>query len=659
MDTVFLVTDAREQRKTLRRALPRDCSLVVLDSSRDLSESLSLNPQLTVVDLTSGMKRRLVLMEEVRRELPLCSIVVLLPGPYREEEAPVGPVYDILYTPLEVPVLRHVLRHAMERGRLLGELDYFKRMLRSDDERRETKPAPPPEVGFMLGRALKGFAKGPGAGFDINSLAEFIHESIGELSSVTRISLVFGTPEKGYRIHSSRRLKPDMADSISLSAERGLLRWLRDQGRILRRKEVNLFSDPSMHEAVREMDMLQAVVSIPIIGQGRLLGAVNLGEKAVGGTYENEELEMLYVLASNVAIALENIQIFRELRHQKSYIEDILQRMNSGVVTIDARDTVTIFNQRAADILGLSRDSVLGSDLRVLPSPLGDLVHQSLEGSGNLERHEVRVAGPRRCRVEVSTFRLRDEGDGSHGAVLILDDISVDRDIQREREQQQILELLSRVITTIAHELRNPLVSVNTFINLFPAKKDEEEFATSFYRTVRTDVSRLEDLLGKLIVLSRTADYSLRRHDLPAILRSSLENVRGIAEDAEVTLEEHLGAEMEIDADGRELRRAFDCILRNAIEATPPGGVVRVGTESVIEEGRFRVTFEDPGKPLPDSGSDFIVRLFYQGEGRGADIGLAVAQRTVENHGGEMSTACVDGRTSIVLTLPAGTDPEG
>lgn len=662
MDTVFLITEGTEHRKALSRALPEDCSVVVLDSSSELSGCISLNPSLALIDLTSSMRHRLRLMEELHRALPLCSLVTILPEQYGEEEEPdLDSVYETHCHPLRIPVLRRTVRHALERGKLLGELDYFKRLLRSDGIRREIQPKPTGGgVGFMLSRALKGFAKGPGAGFDIHSLAEFVLESINELSSVSRVSLVFGTPEKGYRIHGSRRLKPDMADSISLSADRGLLLWLRHQGRILRRSEANLFSDPSLHQAVREMDMLQAVVSIPIIGQGRLLGVINLGEKAVGGSYDNEELEMLYVLASNVAIALENIQIFRELRHQKSYIEDILQRMNSGVITIDDRDTITIFNQRAADILGLSREAVLGCDLRVLPSPLGDIIHQSLAGHGRFERREVQIVGPRSCKAEISTFQLQDDGDGSPGAVLIFDDISAERDLQREKEQRQHLELLNRVLATIAHELRNPLVSVNTFIDLFPLKKQDEEFSSSFYGTVCEDIRRLEDLLGKLIVLSQATDYAFRRLDLSTIIQSSIERAGKSAADAGVSLRLHIGpGKMEISADDRELGRALGYILRNAIEASPAGAAVEIGAELKDPDQLVRITIEDRGDPLPESGPDYILQLFYQGEGRGGDIGLAVAQRIIEDHGGVMSIKGEGGATGVVLLLPVWKGEEG
>ena len=660
MNTVFLITDGKEHRRTLSRALPGDCSVVVLDSSSELSGCISLNPCLAVIDLTSSMKHRLKLMGEISRALPLCSIVTLLPEQYREEkEVLVESVYESLYVPLEVPVLRRVITHALERGKLLGELDYFKQLIRPEADREEIQQKPAPGVGFMLSRALKGFAKGPGAGFDLNRLAEFVHESINELSSVTRVSLVFGTPEKGYRIHSSRRLKPDMGDSISLSADRGLLFWLLNQGRILRRTEANLFSDDSLHQAVREMDMLQAVVSIPIIGQGRLLGAMNLGEKAVGGTYDKEELEMLYVLASNVAIALENIQIFRELRHQKSCIEDILQRMNSGVIAIDDRDMITIFNQRAADILGLSRDVVIGYDLRALPSPLGDIIHQSLAGHGRFEKHEVHIVGPRNCKAEISTFQLQDDGEGSPGAVLIFEDISAERNLQREREQQQHLELLNRVLTTIAHELRNPLVSINTFIDLFPVKKNDEEFGNGFYNTVREDIRRLEDLLSKLIVLSQATDYSFRKQDLSAILQNCLQGARENAGEADVVLQPHINSELlEINADERELCRAFGYILRNSIMASPAGASVIISVDLEEDDDMVRITFDDQGEPLPQSGPDYILQLFYQGEGRGGDIGLAVAQRIIEDHGGVMSMAGEDGRTGFILLLPVWRDQE-
>ena len=144
MDTVFLITDGKKHQKTLSRALPKDCSVVVLDSSSELSGSISLNPCLAVVDLTSSMQHRLRMMEEIHRDLPLCSIVTLLPEQYREEkQVVIESVYDTLYAPMEVPVLKRIVKHALERG-TAGILEGSQRQFPAVGSRGDTDIGPDP-----------------------------------------------------------------------------------------------------------------------------------------------------------------------------------------------------------------------------------------------------------------------------------------------------------------------------------------------------------------------------------------------------------------------------------------------------------------------------------------------------------------------------------
>jgi signal transduction histidine kinase len=662
VETVFLIGEEKGVlRGALKRVLSDRHNVVVFDSTDGLSAHLPLDPGLVLFDLTSSARARIRLMHETRRLLPDCAFVVILPEQYREEdETFMEMVYDAVHLPLKQERLRSVVIRALEKSALLREISMLRNMLQAEKSRKEPAPrSTGSDMGTGLSRVLKEFAKGPGAGFDLKSLADFVHESINHLSQVTKISLVFGSRSAGYRIFSSRGLQREIVN-ITLCDDQGLLLWLKRQGRVLRRAEASDSPDMLLHQAAREMELLQAVVSIPMMGQGCLLGAINLGEKALGGAYEDEELEMLYVLASNVAIALENITMFQELQHQKSYIEEILLRMNSGVITIDGGETITIFNQRAAEVLERNADDVLGKDLRVLPSPLGDMLSESSTSGRRYDRKEIRIRGVRSCQAEVSTFQLRNGGDEGGGAVLIFDDVSAERDLQREKEKRERLELMNRMLAMMAHELRNPMVSINTFIDLFPEKKTEAEFNDAFYSTVRNDISRLEDLLAKLIGLSRETEYSFEKHDLLEIIADRLKVHGDGFQKKSVTLEERFDlGDYEISADRIELGRAFEYILRNSLDASPEGGTVNVSA-APGDGDQVCVRIEDDGGPLPDIPCDYMWWMFYEGEGRGVDIGLAVAKRIIEDHGGVLRMTDNNGRTRMELILPLyGQGPNG
>ncbi len=655
MNTVFLASEEEYMLAAMRRALPEGCTAVHISTPEEVISHASLDADIALVDITGRRSEHVSLISQVKKHMPGCAVIAILPAKKREGEDLVTDMcYETVRVPVDITELHLSITRAIERSKLLREITHLKTNLH---EKRYIE-YPHNQVAHSDSRfnsVLRKFARGLGAGFDRERLIKFIHEAIDELNPVSRISIILAEPGGEYIIASSRGLHPDMLESLCLSSDRGLLLWLTQQGRVLRKTEAEYSGDPLLLDVVREMELLQAVVSIPSIGNGRVLGVINLGEKVVGGQYSNEELEMLYILASNIAVALEDIDIFNELQHQKSYIEEILLRMHSGVITIDASDRITIFNHRAAEILNIPRDRVIGKDLRNLPSPMGDMLHESLVTGRKRNGYEIKLAGKHECYLKISSFQLIDVLSSVRGAVLIFDDISMERTLAHERENAQRLETLSKVVALFAHELRNPLVSVNTFIELFPERKNDDDFNTGFYKAVCQDVHRLDDLLGKLIALSKQSDYNFITMDLSSLLDDRVKKLKKHAIESGVNIKLDIEDNpVLLSLDREQMGKAIEYVIHNSINFTKSGGTICVSVENIDKE-HVKISVDDDGDPLSVGSGDDIFRLFFTSNGRSADIGLAVAQRIIHDHGGRL---VINGnnRERFELILPANAE---
>ncbi|MDD2484939.1 MAG: ATP-binding protein [bacterium] len=655
MNTVFLASDEEYMLAAMRRALPEGCTAVHISTPEEVISHISLDADIALVDITGRRSEHISLISQVKKHMPGCAVIAILPAKKREGEDLVADMcYETVRVPVDITDLRLSIMRAIERSKLLREVTHLKTNLHE----KHYIEYPHNQVAHSDSRfnsVLRKFARGLGAGFNRERLIKFIHEAIDELNPVSRISIVLAEPGGEYIIASNRGLHPDVLESLYLSPDRGLLLWLAQQGRVLRKTEAGYSGDSLLLDAIREMELLQAVVSIPSIGNGRLLGIINLGEKVVGGQYSNEELEMLYILASNIAVALEDIDIFNELQHQKSYIEEILLRMHSGVITIDTLDHITIFNHRAAEILNIPGDRVVGKDLRNLPSPLGDMLHESLATGRKRNGYEIKLAGKHECYLKISTFQLIDALSSVRGAVLIFDDISMERALARERENAQRLETLNKVVALFAHELRNPLVSVNTFIELFPMRKDDDDFSTDFYEAVCKDVHRLDDLLGKLIALSKQSDYNFITTDLSSLLDDRIKKLEKLALESGVSIKSGMeNNSVLLPLDREQMGKAIEYVIHNSINFTKSGGTVSVSMEDTGEE-YVKIVVDDDGDPLSVGSGDDVFRLFFTSNGRGADIGLAVAQRIMHDHGGRL---VINGQNKMrfELILPANAE---
>src|SRR5262249_29609321 len=160
-----------------------------------------------------------------------------------------------------------------------------------------------------------------------------------------------------------------------------------------------------------------------------------------------------------------------------------------------------LFNGRAEEILAVPRGEVLGHDLRALPSPLGDLLYETMRDGRELRLQEIVLPRRPTFPLEVSTSRILGPGGTPAGAVMIVDDPAPRHLLHRERQATQALDLLNRVLLRLTDEIKNPLVSIYTFLELLPQRYDDPEFRDRFFAVVGRDTKHLISLVDKLIVL--------------------------------------------------------------------------------------------------------------------------------------------------------------
>src|SRR5882724_8886773 len=223
-------------------------------------------------------------------------------------------------------------------------------------------------------------------------------DAIGELVRPTRTALLLPDAEgRDYRVAAHRGLAPLIVESVRLPAAAGLARWLAAQGRPAR---VHELTDP---EIVRELKLLQSVLAVPLLAHGELVAILLVGQPIVGSMYRRGETETLFDLASHLATAIRDIALHNQLKREKEFSERILEHMSSGVITIGRDQRVGTMNRRAEEILGLSAHAIVHQDLRVLPSPLGDLLFDTLSSGRATPRTEIQLA-LRRLWIEVTTY---------------------------------------------------------------------------------------------------------------------------------------------------------------------------------------------------------------------------------------------------------------
>ena len=241
---------------------------------------------------------------------------------------------------------------------------------------------------------------------------------------------------------------------------------------------------------------------------------------------------------------------------------------------------------------------MVGQDLRILPSPLGDMLYDTLATGRPVARTEIQLA-LRRLALEISTYPVRDEDGQPLGAVLVFEDLTAQKELAAQRREAEQFQLLTRVVARIADEIKNPLVSINTFIELIGERYDDPDFRKHFSAVVRRDVRRLVEVFEKLAGLVTEGELHFSIVDAREVVGHLVDAI-DLADEA---TGKHLQVEVvpeaiaqPIKVDVGQLRKALSYLVRYLAYNSPTESSRVSLSVGRHEEREGECRGEDPGR---------------------------------------------------------------
>jgi signal transduction histidine kinase len=219
---------------------------------------------------------------------------------------------------------------------------------------------------------------------------------------------------------------------------------------------------------------------------------------------------------------------------------------------------------------------------------------------------------------------------------------------------QQNLQHLDRLANlglfsaSIAHEIKNGLVAINTFCEVLVEKDENVEMA----KVVRRELKRIDGLVSQMLQLASPKQPKMAPVNVHVVLDLSLRLLEHQMNGRMVTLRRDYQAEPEmVHGDESRLQQAFMNLLMNAVEAMGHGGKLTVATESVA--GKLRISIRDTGGGISPDNFNRIFETFFTTKKNGTGLGLAITRRVVDEHQGEIEVTSEYGHGStFMVTLP-------
>lgn len=209
----------------------------------------------------------------------------------------------------------------------------------------------------------------------------------------------------------------------------------------------------------------------------------------------------------------------------------------------------------------------------------------------------------------------------------------------------------------IAHEIRNPLVAVQTFIQLLPEQIDDPEFRTTFLDLTNSELSRVSTLINDLMTFARPSPATLDEAQINDVAEQIVRLLTGQAKKRDVTLIANLAPDIPpFVVDQGQIKQVFMNLVMNAMQATPAGGAVTITTSLTHEadgQGWCVIAVQDTGSGIPLDQKEQIFDPFFTTKESGVGLGLFITHQIIEEHGGTIKVESEVGKgAQFLIHLP-------
>ncbi len=344
------------------------------------------------------------------------------------------------------------------------------------------------------------------------------------------------------------------------------------------------------------------------------------------------------------------------------FLEGLPESQACAVVMSDGQRKLCGFNPQAESLFKLQAAHVVGQPLEVLPLPLQEIIQETF-GTRRAQERQISLS-----RVDSGELALHAStiiaplGKHKFGVVAIITDLTLSKNLEEQVLHLGRVASIGTLSASMAHEIKNALVPVRTFLDLLIEKNKDADLTGIVSREIR----RIDSIVSQMLRFAGPAKPTFALLHLHDVVEQSLRLVEHQLAGKKIRLKKSLAACPDlIRGDSYQLEQAFLNFVFNALDSMAPKGELFVGTDLLRhspgapagEEGvKLRLRITDTGIGIPPENIARLFDTFFTTKKKGTGLGLSITRRIIKEHSGTISieSEINQGTTFTILFPSAG-----
>lgn len=348
----------------------------------------------------------------------------------------------------------------------------------------------------------------------------------------------------------------------------------------------------------------------------------------------------------------ELIQTREDFSRLEAFNRDVIQSIQSGLLTVNLKERITFLNKAGEEILGIKISQYKNRPINELFRELNDNFHQGLRS--RLETVFQRPNGEE-IKLGLSTSSLKDHRGNKVGQIIIFQDLTHIKEMEESMRRSEKLATIGQLAAGIAHEVRNPLASISGAIQLLKEEQEGSESTQRLMEIILAESGRLNRLITDFLLYAQPPKLNKKKVDVGALVDNTLEVFsRSPQWTKGIKLAKIMEPDITISADPQQLEQILWNLFINAVDAMGEKGTLEVKVHKDGTGQTATLVVADTGKGIAPKDIDKIFDPFFTTKEGGSGLGLSIVHKIVEIHGGDIA---VESRshhgTTFTLTFPA------
>jgi len=382
-----------------------------------------------------------------------------------------------------------------------------------------------------------------------------------------------------------------------------------------------------------------------------VIGVYYVSEQSIS----DDSVKTLSSVAEYGSFAIENAILYEKITNSEQRYRILFEAAGPSLAIINNKGIFQLVNKAFVDLSGYTKEELIGK-----------VKIDSFLREGETSDQQIREIfdkPPQNCELEfldkhqnirqihISTTTISNSSD----VLISIIDLTKQRELERRLFRNEELASIGELSASIAHEIRNPLISIINSVNLLEDEDQMSDDGRQVLEIIREESDHLSVIVDDFLRFARPQQLNQKFEDINELINHVVKRHKEWNEDDIVWKEKYDSSLPKIELDRHQFQQVITNLLMNSLDAMRDSGKVTVRTN---KEERFgvkvvRISVSDTGMGIPEQDMKKIFQPFYSLKEKGTGMGLAICQRIIDNHGGELLVDSVEGEgTTFSILLP-------